>query len=77
MGLTAGMKEVTAQMDSMRVDVGRLHQSFPHFDMILNMGKNNVAARYLNESSKIEFNRFTPGCTTIRFYGSICSPMDL
>lgn len=60
-GLTAGMKEVTAQMDSMRVDVGRLHQSFPHFDMILNMGKNNVAARYLNESSKIEFNRFTAG----------------
>ncbi|MCM1076764.1 MAG: translocation/assembly module TamB [Bacteroides sp.] len=60
-GLTAGMKEVTAQMDSMRVDVDRLHQAFPRFDMLLEMGSDNVAAKYLKEASKIEFNRLTAG----------------
>ncbi len=60
-GLTAGMTEVSAQMDSMRVDVDRLHNSFPRFDMVLNMGKNNVAAKFLSQSSKIDFNRVAAG----------------
>lgn len=60
-GLTAGMAEVTSQMDSMRVDVDKLHQAFPRFDMMLEMGQNNVAAKYLSESAKMDFNRLTAG----------------
>lgn len=60
-GLTTGMKEVTAQMDSMRVNVEALNAAFPHFDMLLDMGNDNLASRYLSESSKIDFNRFTAG----------------
>lgn len=60
-GLNVGMAQVMTQMDSMRVNVDSLHQSFPRFDMILDMGRNNVAANYLSKSSKIDFNRFTAG----------------
>ncbi len=60
-GITTGTTEIGRQIDSMRVDVEKLHYSFPRFDMILEMGHDNVAASYLNESSKIQFNRFTAG----------------
>lgn len=60
-GINAGMAEVSQQIDSMRVNVDRLHQAFPRLDMVLDMGRDNVAASYLNESSKIQFNHLTAG----------------
>lgn len=60
-GLSAGLAEVKSQTDSMRVDVDRLQQSFPKFDMLLNMGANNIAAKYLSQSSKMDFSRLTAG----------------
>lgn len=60
-GLNKGFTEVMAQTDSMRVDVGRLQEAFPPFDMILDMGKNNIAAKFLSQSSKIDFNHLTAG----------------
>lgn len=59
--LTAGMNEMTAQIDSMRVDVDRLHQALPRFDMILEMGRDNLAANYLSKSANMDFNHFTAG----------------
>lgn len=58
-GLTTGMNEVTTQMDSMRIDVDKLHQAFPPFDMLLEMGQNNLPAKYLSESSGIDLNHVT------------------
>lgn len=54
-GLTAGMNEVMAQKDSMRVNVGALSQAFPTMDMVLNMGQNNIASQYLKETSDMVF----------------------
>ena len=59
--LTAGMNEMTAQIDSMRVDVDRLHQALPHFDMLLEMGRDNLVSSYLEKAAKTDFNRLTAG----------------
>lgn len=60
-GLIAGMSEVTQQLDSMRVNADRLHSIFPHFDMLLDMGHDNVASSYLRESAKTEFSHLNAG----------------
>lgn len=54
-GLTAGMNEVMAQKDSMRVNVGALSRAFPTMDMILELGPDNVVSNYLKESSDMGF----------------------
>lgn len=59
--LSIGLNEITAQIDSMRIDVDSIHKSVPHFDMLVNMGKNNLLSKYLNNSAKIGFNNFTAG----------------
>lgn len=59
--LSGGMEEVNSQIDSMRVDVNRLHQAFPRFDMMLDMGSSNVASKFLSETSKIDFKNLTAG----------------
>ena len=60
-GLTAGMKEAVTQMDSMRIDVDRLHQALPPFDMLFEMGQNNLAAKFLSESSAIDMKKVIGG----------------
>lgn len=55
-----GLNEITAQIDSMRIDVDSIHKSVPQFDMLVDMGKNNLLSKYLN-SAKIGFNNFTAG----------------
>lgn len=59
--LNAGMTEVSQQLDSMRINVNNLHSAFPRLDMILDMGKDNVASSYLSESAKMQFSRLTAG----------------
>lgn len=56
-----GLNEITAQIDSMRIDVDSIHKSVPQFDMLFDMGKNNLLSKYLNNSVKIGFNNFTAG----------------
>lgn len=56
--LTAGINEAMAQKDSMRVNVRALSQAFPTMNMILEMGQNNIASRYLKETSDISFRHF-------------------
>ena len=60
-GLTSGMKEAVTQMDSMRIDVDRLHQALPPFDMLFEMGQNNLAAKFLSESSAIDMKKVIGG----------------
>ncbi len=59
--LNVGLAEVSKQIDSMKVDVSRLHEAFPRFDMSLDMGSSNVASKYLSETLKIDFNHFNAG----------------
>ncbi len=56
--ITAGMNEVNSEVDSMRINVDRLHQAFPRMDMLLEMGRSNVASDYLRDASGINLNRF-------------------
>lgn len=56
-----GLNEITAQIESMRIDVDSIHKSVPQFDMLVDMGKNNLLSQYLNNSAKIGFNNFTAG----------------
>ena len=56
-----GMSEVDKQVDSMRIDVEKLHQVFPRLNMVFDMGKNNVASSFLKENSNIEFSRLVAG----------------
>lgn len=53
--LPVGMKEIKAQTDSMHINVEALSKSFPRLDMVLEMGTNNVASKFLKESSDIGF----------------------
>lgn len=56
-----GLNEITAQIDRMRIDVDSIQKSVPKFDMLVDIGKNNLLSKFLNNSAKIGFNNFTAG----------------
>lgn len=58
---STGLNEITAQIDSMRIDIYSIHKSVPQFDILVNIGKNNLLSQYLNNSAKIGVNDFTAG----------------
>jgi len=59
--LGSGFTEVLKQTDSMKINVSNLHEAFPRFNMVLDMGPANVASKYLSRMSEIDFKRLTAG----------------
>ncbi len=60
-GLNAGLNEINQQVDSMRINVNRLHSAFPRMDMALTMGRDNIVSSYIRESAKTQFDHLSAG----------------
>lgn len=57
--INATTNEVIGQVDSMKIDISRINQTFPKMYMMLDMGGDNLVSDYLQHSSDISFNHLT------------------